>query len=1018
MVAILLVLPAAAPGAGAPAPPPAPAPAPAQATSRLGFAQFKHRRWIAEDGAPTLIRSIAQTRDGFLWLASADGLHRFDGVTFERIEPPRRSTIGRVIPSTLLVGGTGDLWVGYAQGGGVAVYRNGRWRDTHMPDPPTHVTSLVETPDGAIWASAAGASRPLWRFAHGRWRRIAADSGLPAGDILKLGVTHDGTLWAPVLLDGVAGSTLVSLSFGSARFRIYPQRLGWGARTAVDRQGNLWGTDDAGARLLIDRRGGAPRHPIAFPPVPGTRFAALAFDAKGGVWGSTLNAGAFYIPDALRPARTDGDGPRRFLAQDGLTSNGTTASFVDREDNVWIGTETGLDQFRPASVLYEPAIPNDPVDGYSIARDHTGAVYFTSTRTLFVADPGRPPRAVAPLPADFRSLCPARDGGVWALTRSRIIRLKGTDRSEQALPGNPGFASNCVEDRLGQLWISMLGTGPVLWRDARGWRRLQDAPGQAPAFEVAATGDGDVAFRDLADTFGIIRGSRRTIHRLPSAIAGRTTMLGSIGDDIYLGGSDAFVRIRAGRPQWLTADRFPWIAGMRGIAGTVDGDIWLLGYDGLSRIRSDALDRAFSDPAAPLPRRLFGNADGLTSKIQHWLAGNDIAIGGDGRIWIATRSGIFFVDPATLPRNRLPPPVIIRSLASDGAIHRTTPASVLPAGTHAIEIAYTAPSLVVPERVRFRYRLEGVDRDWVEAGNRRLANYGNLGPGDYRFQVIAANEDGVWNDRGAALAFSIEPSFTQSWPFRLLCAATVLALLWLVYALRLRAVTRGIRARAAERVAERERIARDLHDTLLQSVQALTLRFQLAVDELPDGASTRAMLEDAIDQADRTIAEGRDRLRDLRPPSEDRPLADIIAAIVDKHGFGPATTVSITTQGAARRLDPVAAEEIVRIADEAIFNIRRHAAARMISVELSFGSEFGLRLADDGVGIDPATLATGGRPGHFGMRGMHERAQKLRGGLDIHARAGGGTAVVLTVPGSVAYARATPRPKPRPRPHG
>jgi signal transduction histidine kinase len=231
----------------------------------------------------------------------------------------------------------------------------------------------------------------------------------------------------------------------------------------------------------------------------------------------------------------------------------------------------------------------------------------------------------------------------------------------------------------------------------------------------------------------------------------------------------------------------------------------------------------------------------------------------------------------------------------------------------------------------------------------------------------------------------------------------VLALLWLAYALRLRAVASRIRARMAERMAERERIARDLHDTLLQSVQALTLRFQLVVDELPITERARPGLEAAIDRADQVIAEGRDRVKELRSHGNSSDIEQIITDIIAQQRFDPPVTVSVQTVGTPRPLDPLALDEIARIAGEAIFNIMRHARATRVAIELRHHASFAISFVDNGVGIDPAILAQGGRKGHFGLSGMRERAQKLDGELIVRRIAEGGTQVMLNVPGRIAY---------------
>ncbi|WP_206243761.1 sensor histidine kinase [Novosphingobium terrae] len=267
----------------------------------------------------------------------------------------------------------------------------------------------------------------------------------------------------------------------------------------------------------------------------------------------------------------------------------------------------------------------------------------------------------------------------------------------------------------------------------------------------------------------------------------------------------------------------------------------------------------------------------------------------------------------------------------------------------------------------------------------------------------------MWNSKGATLAFEIEPTFVQSWPFKLICAAALLALMWLAYSFRLRTLADRIRMRMAERAEERERIARELHDTLLQSVQSLTLRFQLAADDLPEEMPVRASLITAIDIADKVIAEGRDRVRELRT-QQDGDLQQILCDLIARIEFGSAVTVAITSDGEARSLDPAALDEIIRIAGEALFNIHRHAHATQVAVALHHGANLQIRFADNGLGIDAEVARAGGKAGHYGLLGMSERARRLRGRLVIRPQPDRGTEVVLTVPGAIAYKPRTPRP--------
>lgn len=971
------------------------------------FGQFRHIRWTADDGAPTNIREIAQTPDGYLWLASGDGLYRFDGASFERISAPAGSAMEFASPAAFAVSRAGELWVGYSEGGGVAVYRNGALVDTHLPNPPTPITEMMQSPDGAIWAATSGWSNRAWRFAAGRWESL--ENRLPTGALMGLVPALDGTLYLPLsMMDAQRTSLLTYLPPGTRSLRRSPLRLGVFPRLAFDGDANLWVSDTIGTRMLLDRTGRPPAGAALFPPVPGLRSATMAFDRAGGLWGTTGTVGIFYIPAAARTRRAAGAAVHRFGTADGLTSDIANFAFLDREGSIWIGGGAGLDQFRPASVIGEPAIPLDPIEGHSVARATNGDVYFASLGNIFLARPGQSPRPVFRFGSGFSAICAAGDR-IWATGSRRILRITPEGNRSIAPPGRSDVGYYCAQDRRGRLWVT-LADGSWAWHDGAGWHVPAPAAGGPSVTGLVPTASGDIAMAtdggDIlilsAENLSVTRTARPRIRSISLIQAGRR--------DLYVSSSDAFLRLRGNGWQRLDGRRFPWLTRLKGLVQTDRGETWLLGRDGISRLATADLERAFDDPAAPLSRRLFNAQDGVTGTVQHFdYFGVQAVAGGDGRIWVANRDGVAFVDPDRLPHNRLPPPVLIRSLTAGDRVYRDPAGLALAAGTRTLEIAFTAPSLVVPRRVRFRYRLQGVDENWVEAGNRRLASYANLGPGRYRFQVVAANDDGVWNETGATLEFEIPPTFVQGWPFRLLCVLLLVAALWLAFALRLRAMARRIRSRMAERLAERERIARELHDTLLQSVQSLTMRFQLAVDDLPAQAPARPALEQAIDRADAVIAEGRDRVRDLRLPREAGDLRAIIETILDQQDFCPDVARTVTVSGAVRTLDPLALDEITRIAAEALFNVRRHAAAARVDVEIGYHANFTLQVTDDGRGIDPRIVERGGKDGHFGLSGMRERAERLRGRLTLRRIPEGGTQVALSVPGSVAYQQARGR---------
>ncbi|HET9714495.1 MAG TPA: triple tyrosine motif-containing protein, partial [Pyrinomonadaceae bacterium] len=387
----------------------------------------------------------------------------------------------------------------------------------------------------------------------------------------------------------------------------------------------------------------------------------------------------------------------------------------------------------------------------------------------------------------------------------------------------------------------------------------------------------------------------------------------------------------------------------------------------------------------------------------------------NGQLWFANGSVLQMIDPRRLTYNELPPPVHILGMVADHKTISSLSNVRLPALTRDIRIDYAALSLVSPEKVRFRYALWGVDKEWQEAGSRREAYYMNLRPGHYQFQVIACNNDGLWNQQGDILSFYIAPAYYQTNWFRALCVVVFLMLLWAAYQLRVRHLATQFNRTFEARVSERTRIARELHDTLLQSFQGLLLRFQSAAKLLPERSEARQRLDNAIQQAAEAITEGRDAVQGLRSSAfETNDLANAVAAIAEELPKGTAAgespVIDLEVEGAPRGLNPIVRDEAYRIAGEALRNAFRHAQARRITVEIRYDKRyFRVYVRDDGKGIDEETMQR--QPsGHFGLSGMRERSEIVGGRLEVWSKLNSGTQVELSIPGTIAYDGASHSP--------
>jgi signal transduction histidine kinase len=371
------------------------------------------------------------------------------------------------------------------------------------------------------------------------------------------------------------------------------------------------------------------------------------------------------------------------------------------------------------------------------------------------------------------------------------------------------------------------------------------------------------------------------------------------------------------------------------------------------------------------------------------------------------------VNPSQINDNSVPALPHIEAITADNNPVNLAGSVRIPPSPRRITFEYTGLSLAVPGRIRFRYFLEDFDNSWSQPVAAREAVYTNLGPGSYRFRLVASNSEGLWNGPETAISLNVGPAYYQTYWFRLSCTAAFLGMLAAAYQLRLRQLSREFNLRLEERVAERTRIARDLHDTLLQSFHGLLPRLQAAVNLLPGrGSDARQVLEAAVDDASHAITEARDAVQDMRSSATtENDLAKAVEAMGQelaahhRDATGDAPAFSLEVEGAAQDLHPILRDEIYRIASEALRNAFHHAQARGIEVEIRYDPrQLRVRLRDDGIGIDADVLRQEGREGHFGFRGMRERAKGIGGKLEIWSEQGAGTEVELIVPASVAYA--------------
>jgi signal transduction histidine kinase len=437
------------------------------------------------------------------------------------------------------------------------------------------------------------------------------------------------------------------------------------------------------------------------------------------------------------------------------------------------------------------------------------------------------------------------------------------------------------------------------------------------------------------------------------------------------------------------------------------GNLWLYAECGLVEIPNEQMQLWWNHPDSQLKLRLFDTFDGVETGRASFT---NSARTPDGRLWFANGSVVQVVDPAHLLENTFPPPVDVNAVIADQKNYPLEAGIRLPPLTRNLEIDYTALTYVAPQKVLFRYKLEGHDPGWQEPGTRRQAFYNDLRPGHYRFRVIACNSDGLWNETGASLDFSVRPAYYQTTWFRLSGVAAFLLLLWALYQLRILQLQRQFAIGLEARVNERTRIARELHDTLLQSLHGLMFQFQAVRNLLPRRPEDAMQsLDEAINETEKALAESRDAIQGLRSePIAKGNLAELLIATSEElaasESSGHQPAFELIEEGERRNLSPTTKNEVCRIALELLRNAYRHAHAHRIETEVRYGDDnLRLRIRDDGKGIAPQVLKDGGSAGHWGLRGVRERAERIGAHLDFWSEIGAGTEVQLTVPASVAY---------------
>jgi signal transduction histidine kinase/ligand-binding sensor domain-containing protein len=996
--------------------------------------QMRHALWNEASGLSGSVYALAQTVDGFLWVGTSTGLYRFDGLKFERfLELADDRPVLEV--RALLATSDGGLWIGYRNG--VAFLKQGKasFYTEQQGLPYGRVRSLAQTQDGAVWATFTSAGGEKWhggpnslaglaRLSGGRWEEIRSNWNYPAYSAEKVLVDAAGTLWV------TGGGSIYFLPLGSRSFQQTAVKVSSWTELSAGPDGSVWIADAVAHTLFNFRK--SPQHGyvlVSGDPLQG--IYGMFFDNYQSLWIAT-DRGVFrvlpgLIADVLN-VTTDEIEKDQFRGADGLSSEETNVVFEDREGNIWVGTMNGLDRFSDGSVT-QINMGHTPFDLIVGPHSEVWASKYLSPFMIPLHD-SKP----YPLRDWFtRSYYMDRTGTLWAAMQSDSTwesRALWKDQHGRfsRVPSPPGIKGPSIEgivgDATGRLWMTITGYGEFTLKDGK-WEMIPIFTGKdhdiSPDAQFVDTLGRAWLVYYARDTVVMIDGAKRTFFTPGHGLDLGNPIIGSAsGTQVWVSGTGGLGFFDGERFRNIRASDGSLFGYVSAVIPTEHDGLWLKVPDGVLQIPQDEITAFLSDHSHAVRYRSFDGATDFVSPLARRMpspSGSDAVRSGDGKLWFTVFNGVAMIDPAHLAKNDVPPPVFIRNLTANGRAYSTSRDLTLPKHTRGVSLDYTALSLTLAERNRFRYQLVGLDKDWQDAGTRRQAFYTNLAPGTYTFKVIAANNDGVWNETGASITFTIPPTFFQTIWFDLLMIAVAGCAIWVLYALRLKQATAAVSARLGERLRERERIARELHDTLLQSFTAVLLRLQAVSKVLPvqpDEAKRR--IEVAIEQADDAITEGRDAVHELRSngitvdePSE--ALANFAKELLSEDPPESVPEIVVQIEGTPRPLNPAVRDEVYRIGGEALRNAIRHSRAKRIEVEMLYHEHYvRMCIRDNGAGIDPAILNREYKDGHWGLRGMKERAKLVGGTLGLWSHVDVGTEVDLHIPAASVYAKS---PSPR-----
>jgi ligand-binding sensor domain-containing protein/signal transduction histidine kinase len=971
--------------------------------------EYIRDRWGAEQGFPGgPVYAITQTADGYLWLGTEKGLVRFDGLNFQLFSHTNSPLFPAGPVLDLMTDAEGNLWI-RPQSRNLLRYRDGIFYDV-MPEldsARSGITALCRGTKGEVLFAVR--ANGIFRYSGGRFEKLLSTAGMSNLRIsnllfLSMAQTGDGKVWM-----GARDAGLFFMSDGqvSAVTKGLPDRKINSLLAVGDRE--LWiGTDNGVVRWNGDES------TIAGVSDSLDHIQALAMnrDRESNIWIGT--------PDGL--LRLNAGGVSSLVEGDRESNVAVNTIFEDREGNLWIGSTRGIERLRDSAFMtYSAAVdPSSNGDG-AVYVDAEGRTWFApSAGGLYWQKGGQIGHVKnAGLDRDVIYSLTGSRGELWiGRRRGGLTHLRYIDGSfatetytqAQGLAQNSIYAVNQSRDRT--VWAGSLSGGVTRFKDGR-FSTYTTANGLASntVTAILESSDGTMWFATANGLSSLSQDNWRGYGSRDGLPPGSVNcLLEDSGGAIWIGTDNGIASLRSGQVQVPREVPASLHEPILGVAEDRNGWLWVSTSNHVLRVNRDKLQGGVVGEADV---REFGLADGLRS-VGGVKRHRSVVVDMLGRIWFSTSRGLSVVDPAQVADTSAPAIVHVEEVTADGSGVDLHGAVRIPGARQRVTFSYAGLSLSVPERVRYRYKLDGFDQDWSEPIATREAVYTNLGPGSYRFRVMASNSDGFWNGSESTVQFEIEPVFWQTWWFRLSCVLVVGLAILAFYRLRLHRLMSQLNVRFEERLAERTRIAQDLHDTLLQGFLSASMQLHVANDQLPADAPAKPHVSRVLVLMGQVIEEGRNAVRGLRSNGNGAfNLEEAFSRIRQELANPDQIGFRVIVEGSPRPLHPVIRDEVYRISREALVNAFRHSRANSIEVEVEYlDNRLRILVRDDGCGIDSEVLLTG-REDHWGLSGMRERAERIGAQLKVRSRVAAGTEVELSVPGHVAFQTQPSRRRPK-----